>query len=280
MKHHCAHPPKAGKSVREGAAQKRSKSQQHPEPSSKKADGGQKRGQEKEVTQPAKKREKRQREQSPEETGSRGTKKVKLAPGKTAAWQPLPASSIDHLGGMMDSVILSILSKSIQEKDDIQKHLNLLKERLLRRYRTLKVPVGKLSNLKNVPSLKVAEKENLSFNEEAAALLQEEITTAVQTAENTDENIQSLQDKIQSLRNRLEEAEDKAKKVFQKNGTGVLSLPELPKHSLTAPTLQEEILKIQDQKGILKDLSTIQHSAEMKNMLTLLEQAYEKVDSL
>ncbi|XP_077668526.1 centromere protein Q isoform X3 [Eretmochelys imbricata] len=274
MKHHCAHPPKAGKSVREGAAQKRSKSQQHPEPSSKKADGGKKRGQEKEVTQPAKKREKRQREQSPEETGSRGTKKVKLAPGKIAAWQPLPASSIDHLGGMMDSVILSILSKSIQEKDDIQKHLNLLKER------TLKVPVGKLSNLKNVPSLKVAEKENLSFNEEAAALLQEEITTAVQTAENTDENIQSLQDKIQSLRNQLEEAEDKAKKVFQKNGTGVLSLPELPKHSLTAPTLQEEILKIQDQKGILKDLSTIQHSAEMKNMLTLLEQAYEKVDSL
>lgn len=49
MKHHCARPPKAGKSVREGAAQKRSKSQQHPEPSSKKADGGQKRGQEKEV---------------------------------------------------------------------------------------------------------------------------------------------------------------------------------------------------------------------------------------
>ncbi|TFK08565.1 NK1 transcription factor-related protein 2 [Platysternon megacephalum] len=278
MKHHRARPPKAGKSVREGAAQKRSKSQQHPEPVSKKADGGQKRGQKKEVRQPAKKREKRQREQSPE--GSWGTKKVKLGPGKTAAWQPLPDSSVDHLGGMMDSVILSILSKSVQEKDDIQKHLNLLKERLLRHYKTLKVPIGKLSNLKNVLSLKVAEKQNLSSNEEAMALLQEEIMTAVQTAENTDENIQSLQDKIQTLRNRLEEAEDKAKKVFQKNGTGVLSLPELPKHSLTAPTLQEEILKIQDQKGILKDLSTIQHSAEMKNMLTLLEQAYEKVDSL
>lgn len=47
-----------------------------------------------------------------------------------------------------------------------------IKSRLLRRYRTLKVPVGKLSNLKNVPSLKVAEKQNLSFNEEAMALLQ------------------------------------------------------------------------------------------------------------
>ncbi|XP_065443585.1 centromere protein Q isoform X3 [Chrysemys picta bellii] len=170
MKHHCAHPPKAGKSVREGAAQKKSKSQQHPEPASKKADGGQKRSQEKEITQPAKKREKRQREQSPE--GSWGTKKVKLAPGKTAAWQPLPDSSIDHLGVMMDSVILFILSKSIQEKDDIQKHLNLLKERLLRHYKTLKVPIGKLSNLKNVLSLKVAEKQNLSSNEEAMALLQ------------------------------------------------------------------------------------------------------------
>nr|XP_032648567.1 centromere protein Q [Chelonoidis abingdonii] len=250
MKHHRAHPPKGWKSVREGVAQKKSKSQQHPEPSSKKADGGQKLGQEKEVTQSAKKREKRQREQSLE-----------------GSWSLFPSSR-------------SILSKSVQEKDDIQKHLNLLKERLLRHYKTLKVPIGKLSNLKNVLSLKVAEKQNLSSNEEAMALLQEEITTVVQTAENTDENIQSLQDKIQTLRNRLEEAEDKAKKLFQKNGTGVLSLPELPKHSLTAPILQEEILKIQDQKGILKDLSTIQHSPEMKNMLTLLEQAYEKVDSL
>ncbi|XP_067401052.1 centromere protein Q isoform X3 [Emydura macquarii macquarii] len=241
MNHHRDHPAKAGKSTREGIAKKRSKSQQHPGSASKKADRGRKREQEKEVTHPAKKREKQQREQSPEaETGSRGTKKVKLASGKTAAWQPLSDSSTEHLRVMMDSVILSILSKPIKEKDDIQKHLNLLKERLLRRYKALKVPLGKLSNLKNVLSLKVAEKQNLSSNEEAMALLQ----------------------------------------VFQKNGTGVLNLPELPKHSLQAPTLQEEILKIQNQKGILKDLITIQHSDEMKNMLTLLEQAYEKVDSL
>ncbi|XP_067401051.1 centromere protein Q isoform X2 [Emydura macquarii macquarii] len=278
MNHHRDHPAKAGKSTREGIAKKRSKSQQHPGSASKKADRGRKREQEKEVTHPAKKREKQQREQSPEaETGSRGTKKVKLASGKTAAWQPLSDSSTEHLRVMMDSVILSILSKPIKEKDDIQKHLNLLKERLLRRYKALKVPLGKLSNLKNVLSLKVAEKQNLSSNEEAMALLQEEIEAAVQAVENTDENIQSLQDKIRTLSNRLEEADDK---VFQKNGTGVLNLPELPKHSLQAPTLQEEILKIQNQKGILKDLITIQHSDEMKNMLTLLEQAYEKVDSL
>nr|XP_014427775.1 centromere protein Q [Pelodiscus sinensis] len=108
MKHHHVHPPKAGKSVRGGAAQKRNKSEQHPELASKKADGGQKRGQEKEVTRTAKKREKRQREQSPEatEAGAQDRKMVKLAPGKTAAWQPLSDTSMDHLGGMMDSVIL------------------------------------------------------------------------------------------------------------------------------------------------------------------------------
>ncbi|XP_074847482.1 centromere protein Q [Carettochelys insculpta] len=280
MKQHRFHSPKARKSVREGAAQKRSKSQQHPEKVREKANGDCKQGQKKEKSRAAKKTEKRQREKSPDETGTQGTKKVKLAIGKTAAWQPLSDSSMDNLEGMMDSVILSILSKSIQGKDDIQKHLNLLKERLLRRFKTLKVPVGKLSNLKNVLSLKVAEEQNLSSNEEALALLEEEMATAVQTAENTDENIQSLQDKIRMLRNQLEEAEGKAKKVFQKNGTGVLSLPELPKNSLQAPILQEEILKIQDQKGILKDLTTIQNSSEMKNMLMLLEQAYEKVDSL
>uniref|UniRef100_K7G6Q7 Centromere protein Q n=1 Tax=Pelodiscus sinensis TaxID=13735 RepID=K7G6Q7_PELSI len=185
-------------------------------------------------------------------------------------WKAFSIQQYYFMKALPDSHLLSILSKSVQEKDDIQKHLNLLKSRLLRHYKTLKVPTGKLSNLKNVLSLKVTEKQNLSSNEEAVALLQEEIATAVETAENTDENIQSLQDKIRTLRNRLEEAEDKAKKVFQTNGTGVLSLPELPKNSLQAPILQEEILKIQDQKGILKDLHSIQQSAEMKNMLTLL----------
>ncbi|XP_059576212.1 centromere protein Q-like [Alligator mississippiensis] len=102
----------------------------------------------------------------------------------------------------------------------------------------------------------------------------------MQAAEHTDENIQSLQDKIRMLRSELEEEENKAKMVFQGSGRGVLNLPELPTNSLEAPILQEEILKIPNQTGVLQNLNTIQRSAEMRNMLSLLKQAYEKVDSL
>lgn len=47
-----------------------------------------------------------------------------------------------------------------------------------------------------------------------SVLTQEEIEKAMQAAEHTDENIQSLQDKIRMLRSELEEEENKAKMVL------------------------------------------------------------------
>ncbi|XP_019392690.1 PREDICTED: centromere protein Q isoform X2 [Crocodylus porosus] len=283
MKRHLAPASKARKSAEEGAARSKSKLQQPLETVSKRkgTDGGKRKPtQEGEVKQTAKKRGKQYREQSPEEMGSGRAKRVKIATRKTAEWQPLSESSREILDTMMDSVILSILSQELIEKEDIQKHLNLLKERLQRHFKNLKVPSGKLGNLKNVVNLKVLEKQKLTSNEKSVALLQEEIEKAVQAAEHADENIRSLQGKIRMLQSKLEEEENKAESVFQRSGRGVLNLPELPTNSLEAPVLQEEILKIPNQTGVLKNLNTIQHSAEMRNMLSLLKQAYEKVDSL
>ncbi|KYO34130.1 centromere protein Q isoform B [Alligator mississippiensis] len=123
------------------------------------------------VKQTAKKRGKQYREQSPEEMASGKTKRVKKATSKTADWQPLSESSREILDSMMDSVILSILSQELIAKEDIQKHLDLLKERLQRHFKNLKVPSGKLGNLKNVVNLKVQEKQKLASNEESLALL-------------------------------------------------------------------------------------------------------------
>ncbi|NXT02200.1 CENPQ protein, partial [Jacana jacana] len=214
-------------------------------------------------------------------TGEKGfSKKVKLTSAKMGSWQTLSEASRRFLETVMDSIILSVLCQQSVRKDDVQKHLNLLKERVLRFFKTLKVPPGTLGNLKNVPSLQMAEKQMLETNEESLVQLQEEITEAEQSAEQTKAAIQQLQSKIQVLRNQLEEEEKKARKVFQENGSGVLHLPELPKHSFQAPPLQEELLKIKNQKGLLKDMNTIQQSADLKNMLTLIEKAYEKVNFL
>ncbi|NXY48045.1 CENPQ protein, partial [Ceuthmochares aereus] len=214
-------------------------------------------------------------------TGEKGSsKKMKLTSAITASWQTLPESSRHFVETAIDSVMLSILCQQNERKDAVQKHLNLLKEKVLRAFKTLKVPPGKLGNLKNLLSLHMAEKTTLEANEASLVKLQEEIIEAERSAECTEENIQQLQYKIQVLKDQLEEDEKKARKVFQENSSGTLHLPELPKRSLQAPLLQEEILKIKNQKGLLKDMNTVQQSADLKNMLTLIEKVYEKVDSL
>ncbi|NXX38357.1 CENPQ protein, partial [Tricholaema leucomelas] len=208
------------------------------------------------------------------------SKKVKVTNAKIGSWQTFSESSRQFLATVMDAAILSVLCKQSNRKGDVQKHLNILKERVLSFLKTVKVPPGKLGNLKNVPSLQISEKQTLETNEETLAKLKEEINEAEQSAEIVEETTQQLQYKIKVLQNQLEEEEKKAREVLQENGSGTLHLPELPKRSLQAPTLQKEILKIKDQKGLLKDMNAIQQSADLKNMLNLIEKIYEKVDLL
>ncbi|NXN93228.1 CENPQ protein, partial [Rhinopomastus cyanomelas] len=213
-------------------------------------------------------------------TGENGSlKEVKLSSAKMSSWQTLSESSMKFLETVMDSVMLSILCQLSERKSDVPKHLSLLKERALRHFKTLKVPPGKLGNLKNFSVLHRTEKQKLEANEESLEKLQDEICEAERSAERIEETTQQLQYKIQLLKNQLEEEEKKARKIFQED-SGTLHLPELPKSSLQAPTLQEEILKIKNQQGLLKDLNTIQQSADLSNMLTLIEKSYEKVDFL
>nr|XP_009674362.1 PREDICTED: centromere protein Q isoform X2 [Struthio camelus australis] len=281
MKRHRASSSKMGETS-VGRMVKRSRKSVHEQgPSSKKQrtdGGGRKQGQKGEITQTIKWKAKEHGDYSPAENCS--SKKMKLTSAEIASWQTLSESSRQFLETVMDSVILSVLCQQRERKDAVQKHLNLLKERMLRFFKTLKVPPGKLGNLKSFLSLQVAEKQMLETNEESLVQLQEEINEAERSAEHIDETIQQLQYKIQVLRSQLEEDEKKAKEIFQEDCRGALHLPELPKHSLETPTLQEEILKIKNKKGLLKDMNTIQQSAEMKNMLTLIEKIYEKVDNL
>ncbi|KAM4679977.1 centromere protein Q isoform 4-T5 [Amazona ochrocephala] len=228
------------------------------------------------VTQTVKRKAEEDSDYSP--AGEKGfLKKAKLTSAKIGSWKTLSESSGQFLETVMDSIILSVLCQQRERKGDVQEHLNLLKERVLRSFRTLKVPPQKLGNLKNLSNLQMAEKNMLKANEEFLVRLQEEINEAKQSADRREENIQQLQYKIQVLKNELEEDEKKAKKVFQENFSGVLHLPELPRCSLQAPTLQEEILKMKNQEVLLKDMNAIQQSADLKNLLTLIEKTYEKL---
>ncbi|XP_063279651.1 centromere protein Q isoform X2 [Prinia subflava] len=269
--------PTGGKSAKNPF---KSQNQQGPSRKKKRADEqGKKQGQKRQVPHTVEREVKELQDDSSE--GEKGSsKKVKLSSATMGSWQPLSENSRLFLDNIVDSVVLSVLSQQRERTDDVQKHLNVLKKRVLRSFNTLKVPPGQLGNLKNIQSLQMAEKQMLETNEESLVQLQEEITDAEKSAERIEENTQQLQYKIQVLKNQLKEDEKDARKVFQENDSGTLQLPELPKRSLQAPTLQEEILKVKNQKGLLKDMNAIQQSADLKNLLTLIEKTYEKVDLL
>ncbi|XP_072498513.1 centromere protein Q isoform X3 [Notamacropus eugenii] len=211
-----------------------------------------------------------------QETGKNTNMKKK----NKATWQHLSKDNEEYLEAMMDSMIQSVLRAEIKEKKNTQIHLNCLKERFLQLCETHKISLGEWNSLKEVSNLCLKEMETLEANQECLTLLQEEAENAVKATDLINENIQDLQDKIQTLESELEEEEEKAKQVLQMDGTKALSLPELPKESIKAPILHEEILKkIPNQKDILKDLHVMNNSAEMKNMLTFITEAYKKLDA-
>ncbi|XP_043861058.1 centromere protein Q [Dromiciops gliroides] len=273
-------PDRAGTNHTTGTKSKQeSRSQQCKETGKRKVDNRDAKESEKEVRQSTKQMKKQQEspEQPLQETGKNTNKKKKTLKNKVT-WQPLSKNNKEYFETIMDSVIRSVLRTEIKEKKNTQIHLNCLKERFLELCH--KVSLGDWNSLKEVSNLRLKEMETLESNEEHLELLQEESEKALKATELISENIQDLQDKIRILENELEEEEEKTKQVLKIGGTKALSLPELPKKSIKAPILHEEILKrIPNQKDILKDLHVMNNSTEMNNMLIFIKEAYTKLDA-
>ncbi|XP_021574739.1 centromere protein Q isoform X2 [Carlito syrichta] len=207
-------------------------------------------------------------------------KQVKIASIKRKTWQPVSKSSREHLGTIMESVIITVLSDIIKGKEEIQYHLNFLKKRLLQVCETLEVPPKKLKDLTNVSSLLNMERAQEKANKEGLALLQEELEKMVKNTELMTENIQNLTSKIQILESEVKEEEEKTKQVADMDSNGVLALPNLSQKSLKAPILQKEILTIiPNQDALLKDLDILHNSSQIKDMSVFIEEAYKKLDA-
>ncbi|XP_077173900.1 centromere protein Q isoform X3 [Paroedura picta] len=205
-------------------------------------------------------------------------REVVVTPGQRAKWQLLPESSRAYLDSMMHGFILAIAHENPQNQREIEKHLNLLKERLLKRFETLRVPLDKQSNLKNMKKFQAEEEEKIAAIETGLVELQEAIEKSVEETQLRHEETVRLQNEMQALKCELAAEEEMMNKLFCKESHDVLALPKLPKESLVAPVLQELILKIPNQEGVLRDLNKIQQSEVMKAMLDSLEKAYKNVD--
>ncbi|KAJ7345759.1 hypothetical protein JRQ81_001709 [Phrynocephalus forsythii] len=203
----------------------------------------------------------------------------RVTPSQRAKWQPLPNSSREHLESMMHYLIKLVLYKTTENYNETDKHLNLLKKRLLKRCQNLQVPVETQSCSKNVPKFLAKERKKSVVLKKALSKLQGELDKVVQAAEIREETIQHLQKEVQALKCELA-AEEAAFKLFQKTDKDVLALPDFSKDCQKPPILQKMLLKVKDQQGLLDDLNTIQQSEEMKAVSVFVEQANEKLDLL
>ncbi|KAM9000014.1 centromere protein Q [Sarcophilus harrisii] len=275
-------PGRAGANhTRETKSKNKSKSQQCKKTEKRKVDNEDTKELEKEVRQSIKLMKKQpERPRKPlQETGENANMKKKTFKNKVTC-QPLSKDNKGYFETMMDSMIRSVLRDEIKEKENTQIHLNCLKERFLQLCETHKISLGEWNSLKEVSNLCLKEMEILEANKKDLELLKEETEKAMKATQLIKENIQNLQDRIRILESELQEKEEKSKQVLQISSTKALSLPELPKKSIKAPILHEEILKrIPNQKDILKDLHVMNNSAEMTNMLTFIKEAYKNLDA-
>ncbi|XP_060044719.1 centromere protein Q [Erinaceus europaeus] len=215
------------------------------------------------------------------ETGHSDLKRVRIPSSKRKTWKPLSQNSKSHFRGLMESVIIAVLSKKIKEGEQIQHHLNSLKRRLLQLCETLDVPPQKLEDVGSVSDTLKMEHAQLRTNEESLKSLQEEIDKIVETTESMTRNIQNLTNEIQILTSEVEEEDKNMKQLFQIDSSGELYLPELYQRSLKAPTLQDEILALIPNKNtLLKDINTLHNSPQARNVLTFIEEAYKKLDGM
>lgn len=214
------------------------------------------------------------------ETSHTVLKQVKISSNKRRTWQPLSKSSREHIQTLIESIIIAILSKNVKEKEQIQYHLNCLKKRLLQQCESLNVPPKKVKySTDKTGAVKVESVQHRS-SLEGMLLLQEQIEKIEETVRSITEKIENLKNKIEILANEVEEEEEKIKQLHQRVYNESLRLPELSEESLNSPILQKEILAlIPNQSAFLKDMNTLDNSSKIKSMLTVIEEAYKRLDA-
>ncbi|KAG8124515.1 hypothetical protein E2320_020179 [Naja naja] len=206
------------------------------------------------------------------------TKFMMVSSKQKVKCQRLPKSIKKSLESKIHWTIIAILYEITQDYNETEKHLNILKERLLKCIETLEVPVDELNYLSNVQKVLKEENKKYILMEEGLNHLEEEISKDLLTLHTVDDKIQILQKKIKALKRELRTLEAEADELFYRDANHDLGLPGLSEEYFKLPPLQNEVLKIGNPHALLDDMNIIKQSDEMKNMMAFLEQLYEMAD--
>ncbi|XP_015217316.1 centromere protein Q isoform X1 [Lepisosteus oculatus] len=196
-------------------------------------------------------------------------------------WKPLPKSSLQYLSETLNMAILSVLSSSRKDREELQRQLNKQKDSFLAHCAQLKVPSTNQGDMRRIKQLHQVEKEKLDIGKNTLHKLEDNVSCVVKTLEEMEVEKNSLQERISTLRVQQEKLERCTQKVLPRPGPEALQLPRLPPRSFTAPLLQEQMMKMLPNPGIALQLGqALQASKEMKDIMAFLELAHDQVDRL
>ncbi|XP_072513178.1 centromere protein Q [Salminus brasiliensis] len=193
-------------------------------------------------------------------------------------WKPLDKSSISAIDNMLGLSILSVLTMRRKEKEESQKHLNLLKDQFLAKCAQLPVPPRKSGNMMQASRQFQAESQKIKHGKKKMEAYEESSKEVVSKLEQLQGKRDSLEDKCRIMRDKLEDEEENAKEFTQMSEQAVLHLPALPACRDDEPTLQEQMMKmVPNPKAVMK---TLQNSKVMGHVNTFLELAHKQADEL
>ncbi|KAM4630137.1 centromere protein Q isoform 2-T2 [Polymixia lowei] len=199
-------------------------------------------------------------------------------------WKPMTRSSITAVENILDLSILSTLSFKRTEKEETQKHLNILKKRFLAQCAQLKVPIQRQRDFEQSSRQHREETNKSLVGKKTLSSLEEDLRAVVSTLEKTEEQTASLDCRCSKLREQLEEEEEKAKEILQMSEQGVLSLPALPLRNNNEATLQHRMTRMvpnaESEATVCRLGKVLQNSAPIKDAQMLLVRAHKYVDQL
>ncbi|KAG5261996.1 hypothetical protein AALO_G00290920 [Alosa alosa] len=191
-------------------------------------------------------------------------------------WKALAQPIIAALDKMLGLSVLSVLSMRIKEKEETQKHLNILKERFLDRCVQLTVPPRKQVDLGHVSRQYQAESLKAEEGEKRLGALTENHRSVVSTLEELEVTRDRMDEECRLLRSRMEEQEEKSHEVLQRREQTVLHLPPLPPRSETEQPLQERLMKLLPNRDAM--VKSLQNMPEIQQLNTFMELAHEHTD--
>lgn len=179
---------------------------------------------------------------------------------------------------MLNVSVLSVLMLKSKDKDESQKHLNLIKNQFLAQCAQLSVPPRKYGDIIQVSHQFKTESRKSEQGKKTLETLEGNLSSIVGTLEEIEEKMDSLEKKCRTMRSQLEEEEENAQEFLQLTKQTVLGLPVLPPCPANELSLQEHMMKmVPDPSAVVRALQTDPVVEDVKAFLTL---AHKQVDTV